>query len=154
MAEFNGTASLNVTYEVKGAVPFGNTVTVPTTALQDGDITLLYGPFPARAKFFNAPGQCVYETGALDSGSPALVASLGFCDSGDAALDTVIKTGIDEGDTGENAQVASGGGWIDIAGKYLAFEVTTSASGGAASGDIEVAGFYYVNVKEQSETAA
>jgi hypothetical protein len=154
MAEFDGVSELVVTYQHEGSVGFGNTVTVPTTALQDGDIILLFGPFPERAKVFNAAGEFVYETGTLDSGTPALVLSLGFIDSGDAALDVVIQAGVDEDDTGETDQVAGEGAWIDVAGKYLAAEITTSASAGAASDTIEVGGRYYVNVKEQSQTAA
>lgn len=153
MAEFNG-ASSPVQYSVEGANGFGNVITLPTTALQDGDIVLLYGPFPERSKFFNAPGQVSYDMGTVDShATPTFEASIGFTDSGDSALDIVIKTAIDEDEEGENVQVSGQGAWIDIAGKYLAMEVTTSAAT-AASADLDIGGQYYANIKEGAVTAA
>lgn len=116
------------------------TVTVPTTALDNADDSvLLY-------QFANSPfGGKVWLTGAtlvlddLDSSAtPALAADIGIGDS-DGVVDTALVSGDTTGQAGGTvvAQDPGADAPVDVSGKFLIFDVTTAA-GTAQAGDIDV----------------
>jgi len=132
----------------KGTIPVFLSATIPTTATDHADDSILIaGPLPPVAFIKNGAGVFVARWDDLDS-STGLDFDLGFGGI-DGVLDfTMINVGTTDSQkafVGQSAQVALSDPWLDIGGLYVIMEIIAAATTSVA-GVIEIGFDYTQNV--------
>ena len=143
-------------WQPKGLVPFRSVTTVPTTALDSGDEQVLLHQFPSNI-YGNESWlvHCVVNFDDLDTNATeTLVIDIGIGDV-DGVIDTALLVGSV---AAQDALVdvvldPSADMPVDVAGRYLIMDVTTTAATPAA-GDVTVFGLVAHGVNSTSDEAA